>query len=471
MLTMNYTYRIYPTADQQVLMLEWLETCRRLYNRCLRDLKDWINSRKCSLYSCSLEREYIMSPDIPFPSYLEQKRQLTHWKKTNPYYKAVHSQVTQDCVKRLHNTWERFKAKKFGFPRFKKFGRYQSFLFPQFKENPLTAGAVRLLPSQKAANSSSHGKIKLPKIGFVEVNQHRPIPDGFNVKGVRIVSRARGTIWYAVVTIQCDVKVSDPIPFGRGIGIDIGLESFLVTSDNLRVEPARFFRDLQSRLKVLQRRVSRKKKGSKNWELAQLKVAKLHHQINNTRKNFHFQTSHILCDQADMIFVEDINFKMTARGFLGKQMLDGGFGQFRDLLSWVCWKRGKYFAMVDHKYTSQICPECNTHTGKKELSERVHNCPECGYQTTRDHASGRVILNRGLEIIASPKGRREASGLPYRFAYTDGLSGKEIGSQVLLSGVSCLDKWRKSASAARGAMPNSDIGKPALLASHSLMYR
>jgi putative transposase len=397
MLTMNYTYRINPTTDQQALMLEWLETCRRLYNRCLRDLKDWINSRKCSLYSCSLDREYIMSPDILFPSYLEQKRQLTQWKKNNPWLQSVHSQVTQDCVKRLHNTWEAFKTRKFGFPRFKKYGKYQSFLFPQFKENPI-----------------NNGRIKLPKIGEVEINQHRPIPEGFTVKGVRIVSRARGTIWYVVVTIQCDVKVPDPVSFGRGIGIDIGLESFLVSSDNFRVEPARFFRDLQSRLKVLQRRASRKKKKSKNWELAQLKVARLHHKISNSRKNFHFQTSHLLCDQADMIFVEDIDFRVSAKGIHSKQMLDGGFGQFRDLLSWVCWKRGKYFAQVDHKYTSQICPECNTHTGKKELSERVHNCPECGYQTSRDHASGRVILNRGLDSIAS----------------TDGLSGKEFVCQV-----------------------------------------
>lgn len=323
-----------------------------------------------------------MSPDIPFPSYLEQKRQLTQWKKTNPWYKEVHSQVTQDCVKRLHNTWERFKSKKFGFPRFKKFGRYQSFLFPQFKDNPI-----------------KDGLIKLPIIKEVKINQHRPIPKGFKVKGVRIVSRARGTIWYAVVTIQCDVKVPAPLPFGRGIGMDIGLESFLVTSDNFRVEPARFFRDLQSGLKVLQRRASRKKKQSKNWEKAQLKAARYHHHIANTRKNFHLQTSHQLCDQADMIFVEDINFKMTAKGFLGKHMLDGGFGQFRDLLSWVCWKRGKYFAQVDHKYTSQICPKCNTHTGKKELKERVHDCPECNYQTTRDHASAEVILNRGLSNI------------------------------------------------------------------------
>ena len=425
MLTMNYNYRIYPTTDQQAVMLEWLETCRRLYNRCLRDLKDWIASRKCSLYSCSLDREYIMSPSIPFPNYLEQKRQLTQWKKTNLWLKAVHSQVTQDCVKRLHNTWEAFKTRKFGFPRYKKYGRYQSFLFPQFKENPIRDGLI-----------------KLPKIGEVKINQHRLIPEGFNVKGVRIVSRARGTIWYAVVTISSDVNIPDPIPFGRGIGIDIGLESFLTTSDNLRVQPARFFRDLQSRLKVLQRRASRKKKGSNNWEKAQLKIAKMHHKIANTRKNFHFQTSHNLCDQADMVFVEDINFKMTAKGSLGKYMLDGGFGQFRDLLSWVCWKRGKYFATVDHKYTSQICPKCHTHTGKKELSERVHDCPECGYTATRDCASAEVILNRGLENICS----------------TDGLSGKEIDSQVVLSGVSCLDKWR------RGVMPSSDIGKPALYA-------
>ena len=274
-------------------------------------------------------------------------------------------------------------------------------MFPQFKENPI-----------------KNGLIKLPKIGVVKINQDRQIPKGFNVKGVRIVSRARGTIWYAHTTIGCDVNVPNPVPFGRGIGVDIGLESFLVTSDNFRILPARFFRErtcphlLQSRLKVLQRKAYRKKKGSKNWEMAQVKVARLHHKISNSqknfhfhhkisnsRKNFHFQTSHILCDQADMVFVEDIDFRMGAKGFLGKQMLGSGFGQFRDLLSWVCWKRGKYFQEVDHKYTLQICPECNTHTGKKELSERIHNCSECGYQTTRDRASGRVILNRGTESV------------------------------------------------------------------------
>ncbi|MGH2414106.1 MAG: RNA-guided endonuclease InsQ/TnpB family protein [Microcystaceae cyanobacterium] len=233
-----------------------------------------------------------------------------------------------------------------------------------------------------------------------------------------------------VVTIESDVSVPAPLPYGRGIGIDIGLEKFLTTSDNFVVEPARFFRDSQRRLKVLQRRAAKKGKRSKNWDKAQVKVARYQQKIANSRKNFHFQVAHCLCDQAEMIFVEDIDFRVSAKGFLRKSMLDGGFGQFRDLLRWVCWKWGKYFATVDHKFTSQICPRCNAHTGKKELSERVHVCPECGYQTTRDHASGQVILQRGLETLSS----------------TDGLSGKEIGCQnVVLSGVSCLDKWRGAA--------------------------
>ena len=89
-------------------------------------------------------------------------------------------------------------------------------------------------------------------------------------------------------------------------------------------------------------------------------MAKLHHQIANTRKDFHFKVAHSLCKQAQMIFVEDIDFTKTAKAMLGKQMLDGGFGQFRQLLKWVGWKRDVYVAEVDHRYTS--------HMGKKELS-------------------------------------------------------------------------------------------------------
>jgi putative transposase len=400
-LTMNYTYRIYPSAAQQELMLSWLETCRQLYNRCLRDLKDWMNSRKCLVDRCSVDREYIMSADIPFPGNRSQKRQLTQWKKTDSELKAVHSQVTQDVLKRLHNSWESFKQRGHGFPRFKKYGRYQSFLFPQFQKSPIIGK-----------------QIKLPMIGRVNINLHREIPTGFKVKGVRVVSRCRGTKWLVVITIQASVSVPDTPSYGRAIGVDVGLNDFLATSDGLRIARPQFFVDLQSQLKLLQRRASRKQKRSKNWEKAQIKVSRLHHKIDNTRTYWQLKVAHNLCDQADSIFVEDIDYRVMRSWFLGKHSLaeswrcrlpsrqtfqdDASFGQFRELLKWVCWKRkvggvgfrpaklfkkrGKFFATVDHRGTSKQCPNCGTEWDNN-LSIRWHTCTECGYSNNRDVAS------------------------------------------------------------------------------------
>ena len=338
-----------------------------------------------------------MSADIPFPDYLEQKRQLTQWKKDNSYLQEVYSQTTQDVVKRMHNTWEAFRRRGYGFPRYKKYGQYKSFYFPQFKDNPI-----------------SNGTIKLPKLGTIKLKQHRPIPDGFKVKGVRVVSKARGTFWYVVITIQVDVNVPDSLPHGRAIGVDIGLENFLTTSDNFEVKPARFFSCLQSELKLLQRRTSRKKKRSNNYHKAQVKVARLHHKIANTRKDFHFKTAHKLCDQAGMVFLEDIDFTKTAKAMLGKHMLDGAFGQFRQLLKWVGWKRDVYVAEVDHRYTSQICPNCGCYTGKKDLSVREHSCPECGFTTTRDKASAFVIKQRGEASIEELRAVERRKVNPYQ---------------------------------------------------------
>jgi putative transposase len=381
MLTMNFTYRIYPDVTQQQLMLDWLETCRKVYNHALRELKDWLASRKCLVDRCSLKQEYIIPADMPFPSYQRQQDQLPKAKKENPKLKEVYSQVLQTTVRRLHDTWEAFQKRGFGFPRFKKFGQFRSFVFPQFKNNPVTGY-----------------QIKLPKIGAVPINLHRPIPEGFTVKQVRVVSRCRNTQWYVVVTISSDVSIPD-VPFhGRTIGIDLGLEKFLTTSDGYTVERPKFLKTLQSKLRLLQRRAARKKKRSQNWEKAQIKVARLHHHIGNTRKNFHFQTAHSLCNQAQTIFAEDLNTVGLNRGMPRKECVDASFGAFLSLLEWVCFKRGCYFQRVNPRGTSQTCPECGA-TVAKPLSEREHICPECSYKTHRDHAAAQVVLLRGLENV------------------------------------------------------------------------
>ncbi|MEL7036778.1 MAG: transposase [Cyanobacteria bacterium J06592_8] len=392
MLMMNYQYRVYPTADQQAKMLEWLETCACVYNYALRELKDWIASRKCDVDRCSLSKEYIIPAGIPFPSYHLQQNNLPKAKKANPKLKEVHSQVLQTTIRRLHDTWDAFRSRGFGFPRFKKFGQFKSFLYPQFKENPL-----------------KNGCIKLPKIGEVTINLHRPIPDGFTIKQIRVLSRARHTQWYVVITIALDVEIPENPPIGRAIGIDLGLEKFLTTSDNFTVKRPKFFKDLKSQLELLQRRAARKSKRSKNWEKAQIKVAKLHHKIADTRKDFHLKTAHLLCDQAETIFAEDLNTVGLNQGMLRKECVDASFGQFLDLLKWVCWKRGCYFQKVDPRGTSQTCPECGA-TVQKALKEREHICPECSYKTHRDHAAAQVVRLRGLELVPKDFGERKLLG-------------------------------------------------------------
>ncbi|MFB8790579.1 MAG: transposase [Potamolinea sp.] len=381
MLTLTHRYRIYPDATQEQILIEWMEICRGAFNYALRELKDWCLARKCPIDRCSREKEYILPANLKFPGEIQQLNNLPKAKKEFPKLGEVPSQVLQQAIKQLHRGWEYFQERGFGFPRFKKYGQFKSLLFPQFKENPVTKLHV-----------------KLPKIGAIPINLHRPIPTGFVVKQVRILRKADK--WYASISLQCDVSVPDPVTHGHPIGVDLGLEKFLATSDGVLVKPPKFFKQLQSQLKLLQRRLARKKKRSLNYEKQRIKVARLHHQIDNTRKDFHYKQAHALCDAGDMVFMEDLDYRTSAKGMFGKHMLDAAFGQFRNLVKYVCWKRGKFFAEVDARGTSQECPECGGEV-KKDLSIRVHNCPSCGYTTDRDVAAGQNIRNRGIKLIST----------------------------------------------------------------------
>lgn len=381
MLNLTYSYRIYPGLDQEAQMLDWLEQCRRVYNYALAERKDWSNSRKCLVNACSIRQEYIIPADAPYPDYYKQQNALTKGKEEIPELKAVHSQVLQDALRRLDKAFKFRQERGFGFPRFKKFGQYRSFVFPQFKSNPVNGF-----------------ELKLPKVGAMPINLHRPIPDGFEIKQVRVVFKASG--WYAQLILQADVSVPEPMPHGEPIGIDLGLAKFLAVSTGELVEPPRFFVDLQSKLRWLQRKLRNKKKGSANYRKAQAKIRSLHEHIHNVRREFHFLTAHRLCDSAGMIFAEDLNLKMMSRGMLAKHCLDAAWGSFLEILQWVSWKRGVYFAKVDPNGTSQTCPQCGAHTGKKELNERVHHCDECGYTTDRDVAAAQVVMQRGLVFVA-----------------------------------------------------------------------
>ena len=378
--TLTYEFKLKPTAEQKEIFNEWLETNRQVYNYALGERKDWFKSRGCDVNSCSIKSQYIIPADTQRPTYNSQAKALTDAKKQYPHLKRVQSQVLQQTLKRVETAFTSMWKRNFGFPRFKKRGRMRSFVFPQFKNNPVMGN-----------------KIKLPVIGVVAFRKSRPIPEDAKVKQVRIVKRVSG--WYAMITLQWDVNVPQPMPHGNALGIDVGLTSMVAASNGLLIKGPRFFVDGSRKLKLLQQRVSRKRKGSNNWLKAQQKVAKLHEYVANCRKDWHRKLSHQLCEGVGMIFVEDLNLVGLSRGMLGKHCLDAGFGQFFNILEQTCFKRGVYFQKVDARKTSQICPNCQHETGKKTLAERVHKCDNCGYTTDRDAAASQVVLIRGLAAV------------------------------------------------------------------------
>ncbi len=380
MFNLTYEFKLKPTTAQVAIFEDWLEQCRRVYNYALAERKDWLKSRSCQINACSLRSEYIIPADTKRPTYASQCQNLTTARKNIPVLRAVQVHVLQQTLKRLEQAFVSMWEQSHGFPRFKKAGAMRSFLFPQLNTETVKAGMVNL-----------------PKIGWVKLHLSRQIPSDATVKQARIVKRSSG--WYVMLTLQWDISVPSIMPHGEGIGIDVGILSFVAISDGRLIPNPRPFKKLERQLKLLQKRVSRKVKGSNSRKKAQSKVSQLHERIANTRKNYHWLVAHELCDQAGMIFVEYLNLKGLARGILGKHCLDAGWGQFFQILEQCCHKRGVFFLKVDCKKTSQICPNCLTETGKKDLSERVHSCHHCGYTTDRDVAAAQVVLIRGLAAV------------------------------------------------------------------------
>ncbi len=380
MLTLTYEYKLKPTLEQIEIIENTLNVCRSVWNFALGHRKDWCKSRKSAINVCSIEREYIMSVNEPFPNYHVQARLLTEAKKNNDFLKSANAQVLQQTLRTLDRAWDNMKGRGFGFPRFKNKHRLKSFVFPQLNKDPISVDSI-----------------KLPGLKSVKWRMSRPIPDGFVPKQARIVRKASG--YFVMLSLQLDVKVPDSLPHGHPRGLDLGYDKFVATSDGKEIKRPRFLKTLQYKLKLLSRRLRKKQKGSNNRYKLNQKIARRHQKIADTRKDWHFKLAHQLVQDAGMIFVEDLNFVSWQRGMLSKASADAGFGQFVNILEWICWKTGTYFAKVNKDGTSQICPNCGVHTGKKSLDIRVHNCQQCGYTTTRDVAASQEVRNRGVKAV------------------------------------------------------------------------
>jgi putative transposase len=290
-----------------------------------------------------------------------------------PEYRQVNAQVLQDCIQRLDNAFQRFFTGLAGYPRYKDRDHYRSFTYPQ---------------ADKQNHFQRPGLIYLPKIGHVKMKAHF---DFDPAKVSRINVKYHSGRWH--VNLTSEIKEAEAVDIVNKAGIDTGLLTFAALSDGTKVENPKFFRKSEKKLAKLQRRLSRKKKGSNNRRKAKAKVARMHGKIASQRKDFLHKTSNCIVKKYDFIAAEDLQIKnMIKNRCLSKSIADAGWGKFIDYLEYKCLKHGKRFIKVPPGGTSQTCV-CGAHV-PKDLGVRVHECHECGLIADRDVVSAMVILQR-----------------------------------------------------------------------------
>lgn len=388
-----YQYRLRPTQEQQVMMENWLELLRWQYNYRLAERFNWWEQNRCDVNACPLICHLPQLKDQP--DFYSQKRDLVNSKALFPEYGQIHSQVLQNCIERVKKTFERWlkgdsNGKRSGKPRFKGKGRYRSFTFPQIKQDCIDGKCITL-----------------PKIGAVKLILYRLLPNGFKLKTATITRKADG--WYVSLSLedQSVPKLTPDAPTAENtVGIDVGLKSFLVTSEGEEVAIPQPYRKAEKRLKRLQRQLSKKKKGSKRRIKAVKQVAKAHLKVANQRKDFHYKTSKCLLSKGKHIAHEDLNIKGLAKSRLAKSVNDAGWGQFLSILSIKAERAGLLTIAVNPNGTSQNCSDCGQ-VVPKTIADRWHSCPHCGAQYDRDHNAARNIKQRAVgHPVQAPRGYR-----------------------------------------------------------------
>ena len=295
--------------------------------------------------------------------------------------RQVQSQVLQDVALRLQRAFENFfertkKGQKAGYPRFKGRNRYDSFTYPQY-ENGVMLKAGRLV---------------LSKIGDVRIFQHRPIPPNGTIKTCTI--RRDVDKWYACFSVETDGTVKPQGPRESHVGVDLGLNSLVTLSNGEKVSPPKFLRKMEKKLKRVQRRLSRKKKHSRNWMRQTVKVAKVHRKVRLQRMDFNHKLSRMLVNRFDTIVFERLSIQnMVKNHRLAKSIADAGWGQLEAFTSCKAAEAGAIVMHVDPYGTTADCSRCGFPV-PKTLSQRIHECSNCGFVLDRDWNAAVNVLNR-----------------------------------------------------------------------------
>jgi putative transposase len=359
----TFQFRLNPTHHQRTKLNQTLEICRWVYNETLATRKQaWEQEQQSlSLYATN--------------------KLLTSWKKDKPELAQVYSQVLQNVQERVDLAFQGFfrrvKAKENpGYPRFRGYGRYDSFTFKQ-------SGFTR-----------SENGLRLSKIGEIQIVQHRPMEG--KVKTLTIRRDAVGN-WYAC--FSCEVEPDPLPPCAKGIGIDVGLESFATFSTGEKVANPRFFRRDERQLAKAQRKLSWAERGTPERAKRRKAVCHIYQRIANRRKDFAHQLSRRLVNEFGIIALEKLNSQsMLHNHHLAKSISDAAWNQLAQYTHYKAEHAGRACVLVDPCNTSKQCSRCGTLV-EKSLAVRVHECPVCGLLIDRDENAAINILALGLESL------------------------------------------------------------------------
>jgi len=367
----TYKYRIYPSRKQIIKFHHQFSLCRELYNSLLGRCRE--EYRRDG--TCLNERNKLC-------------RIIKEIKDEEPRFNAVFSQSLQNVADRLSKAFQNFfrrvkeraagKRVKVGFPRFKR--RVTSITYPQL-----------------GFRFKTEDRLHVSKIGSIPIMLHR-VPRG-KIKTLTIKQNQAGQ-WFAC--FACEVGEAAETPAKGEIGIDVGIEHFATLSDCTVIENPRHLLKSEKRLKRLHRRVSRKKKGSRNRRKAVHRLARHHVHVANQRRDFLHRTSRALVDRYGTIAVEKLNeSNMLKNHCLAKHIQDASWDTFIGMLRYKAVTAGAKLVEVDPRNTSQMCSQCGNII-PKELSVRVHRCTHCGFEAHRD-------VNAALNILLRARAGRARS--------------------------------------------------------------